>query len=174
MWKSLTISQIKRLYRRNGKLREKRFLPFADAQNIVVLADAQGAQQVLPILQSWVNAGKRVTLYYFTFALKQTELLFPGIDTVEISLQELCWGNNRPRTEVCKDFLALQPDAVIDLTLEVQLPVSYFMAISTAPLHIGMKKEGLTPADVMMQQVETSFTPESLLQNILHYWMVIK
>ena len=170
MWKSLTIHSIKWIAARSRKRRVKRFVPFESARSVVVFAEPQGAQRILPQLQALAAAGKKITLYHFTLALKQTGILFPGIDTVEIALPDLCWGHTRPKNAICNEFLSLNADVLIDLTLNEQLPVVYLSALSQAPMQLGLKKETLVPADMMIQQEADKLTSESLLQNLLFYW----
>ncbi len=174
MWNIIVAKYIKYHSRRSSRLRDKRFISFSEANHIIVLAEVQGAQQVLPHLQKLVSIGKKVTLYYFTYALKQNGLIFPGIDTVEISLQELCWGHNRPCAEVCEKFLALNADVLIDLTLSAGMPVESFVAISQVAMRFGVEKNAIVPADIMISLSSESITVEDLLQNILHYWNTLR
>ena len=163
MWKYLTEKSIRHRFAKSRKIRAKRFVPYREASTIVVLADMQGAQQI-------GSEGKKIVLYHFTFALQKAGLSFPGIDTVEVSLEDLCQGNTRPRSEICRRFESLKPDVLVDLTLSDYLPVAYLVASSNAPMRLGLKKDSLAPADIMVQLESEQATAEGLLRNLLFYW----
>lgn len=131
---------IRHRFAKSRKIRAKRFVPYREASTIVVLADMQGAQQVGEALRVIGSEGKKIVLYHFTFALQKAGLSFPGIDTVEVSLEDLCQGNTRPRSEICRRFESLKPDVLVDLTLSDYLPVAYLVASSNAPMRLGLKK----------------------------------
>ena len=170
MWKYLTEKSIRHRFAKSRKIRAKRFVPYREASTIVVLADMEGAQQVGEALRVIGSEGKKIVLYHFTFALQKAGLSFPGIDTVEVSLEDLCQGNTRPRSEICRRFESLKPDVLVDLTLSDYLPVAYLVASSNAPMRLGLKKDSLAPADIMVQLESEQATAEGLLRNLLFYW----
>ena len=167
MWKYLTEKSIRHRFAKSRKIRAKRFVPYREASTIVVLADMQGAQQVGEALRVIGSEGKKIVLYHFTFALQKAGLSF---DTVEVSLEDLCQGNTRPRSEICRRFESLKPDVLVDLTLSDYLPVAYLVASSNAPMRLGLKKDSLAPADIMVQLESEQATAEGLLRNLLFYW----
>ncbi len=170
MWKYFAVKSIKRQFAKSRKKRAKHFVNYADASTIVVLADPLGAQESVSLLRSLQADGKKVVLYHFTMALQKTKIRYPDIETVEISLEDLCWGNNRPRKEVCQQFKALSPDVLIDLTTVEILPVAYLVAICYAPMRLGFQKESLVSADMMMQDETKEMPIDGLLRNLLFYW----
>lgn len=170
MWKYITTHIIKRNVRRRDRCREKRFIPYAAVRSVVVFAEPQAVQQLLPRLQAMAADGKKVTLCLCTSAAQPSGCTFPGIDTIELARPDLCHGHTRPTSEACQKILSLGCDAVVDLTLADRLPLSYLMSLSAAPLHLGGKKDTLTPADIMIQQNAEDLTPDTLLQNLLFYW----
>ena len=50
------------------------------------------------------------------------------------------------------------------------LPVAYLVASSNAPMRLGLKKDSLAPADIMVQLESEQATAEGLLRNLLFYW----
>ena len=170
MWKYLTEKSIRHRFAKSRKTRAKRFVSYREASTIVVLANMQGAQQVEAALRVIGSEGKKVILYHFTFALQKAGLSFPGIDTVEISLEDLCQGHTRPRSEVCRRFESLKPDVLVDLTLSDYLPVAYLVASSNAPMRLGLKKDSLAPADIMVQVESEQATADAEFRNLLFCW----
>ena len=65
---------------------------------------------------------------------------------------------------------SLKPDVLVDLTLSDYLPVAYLVASSNAPMRLGLKKDSLAPADIMVQLESEQATAEGLLRNLLFYW----
>ena len=64
----------------------------------------------------------------------------------------------------------MKPDVLVDLTLSDYLPVAYLVASSNAPMRLGLKKDSLAPADIMVQLESEQATAEGLLRNLLFYW----
>lgn len=170
MWKYLTQKAIRSRYAKSLKRPERRFVPYREATTVVALADGAGAPQAAPLLQAMSREGKKVVLCVFTSSASKTGIAWPDIEVVEISSEELAHGHTVPRPEVCRDFVALQPDVLLDLTLTESLPVAFLSVISTAPMRMGLQKNALAPADIMLQIDPEKATVEELLQNMLFYW----
>ena len=173
MWKYITLKSIQRRFARSRKTRKQRFVPYREASTIVVLTDGPDARQALHALEAMVRDGKRVVWYHFTPAAQsESPLAAPvsGIETVTLSLADLHRGNTCPRPEILRTFEALPADVLLDLTLDDPLPVAYLAARSQAPMRLGLQKNALVPADIMLQLEPGKTTVGDLLQNMLFYW----
>lgn len=171
MWKYLTLKSIHRRSSRNRKTRKQRFVPYREASTIVVLAAGPDARLALPLLQAMGREGKKVVMYHFSLMPSSgAPFSAPGIDLVEISLSDLYRGHTRPRPEILHTFESLPADVLLDLTLDDPLPVACLAARSRAPMRLGLQKNALVPADIMLQLEPEKTTVDGLLQNMLFYW----
>lgn len=150
-----------------GFNRKKCFREYADIVRVVILFDLEHAEDVKDLSKSLMFAGKEVFCYTFNPNPKGEGPVLPDSFTV-INKKQLTF-NGFPPQNMMDDYKSIQPDTLIDLTVQPHPILQYLSLKSDASYRVGFLKEGKAMDDLLLEyDPEQSFV---FLTSQLHFYM---
>jgi len=150
-----------------GFSRKKCFREYADIKRVVILFDLEHAEDVKDLSKSLKFADKEVFCYSFNPNPKGEVPVLPDSFTV-IKKKELTF-TGLPQQNVMDVYKSIQPDTLIDLTVQPHPILQYLSLKSEASYRVGFLKEEKTIDDLLLEyDTEQSFV---FLTSQLHFYM---
>lgn len=151
--------------------RQAEFVTYDNARRIAVLVDAEGAESLQTLVETWEKEGRKVT--WVVFAKKKETVSLKG-DILYINPRFLsCMA--LPRKSKIRQFDDISPDVLIDLTFSRIAPLSFLAARSKALMKIGVIDNVSIQSYYDLSVCYTVPTDAAtLLQNIISYWNKVK
>lgn len=147
--------------------RIKCFREYADIHRVVVLVDLEQAEAVGPFVQSLIQDGKEVFCLTFNPNDKVEPPVLPE-NMLVLNRKSLSF-NGFPLHDVMENFKLLNPDTLVNLTVQPH-PVLQFLALtSQASFRIGFLREEKTMDDLLLEY--DSEQPFDFLTGQLHFYM---
>lgn len=150
-----------------GFSRKKSFREYADIEKVVILFDLEHAEEVKDLSKSLKFADKEVFCYTFNPNTKVELPVFPDCFTV-IKKKDLSF-TGLPHQNVMDTYKSIQPDTLIDLTVQPHPILQYLSLKSEASYRVGFLKEEKAIDDLLLEyDPEQSFV---FLTSQLHFYM---
>lgn len=161
----------KRIAREWNAARQANFISYADAKQIVVLAEEGYLSKLRDIASQWQREGKDVTWVIYTRTALPISL---AGRTIPIRRRLGGWLPF-PSAKDLELFDVVKPDTLIDLTQEKHTALRFLAAHSKAPMKIGIADTAQQnpPFDLIIRRNGTPAV-DILLQDIISYWAKIR
>lgn len=160
----------KRIAREWNAARKANFISYADAKQIVVLAEESYVSKLRDIACQWQKEGKDVTWVIYTRSALSVSL---AGRTIPIRRRLGGWLPF-PSAKDLELFNAVKPDTLIDLSQEKHAALRFLAAHSKAPMKIGIADTAQQnpPFDLIIRRNDAPAV-DILLQDIIAYWAKI-
>ncbi|MDR0834044.1 MAG: hypothetical protein LBN93_07695 [Candidatus Symbiothrix sp.] len=174
MHKYLIKRALNKHYKRN--VRDKRFLNLKDMQTILVLFDTKNTEEITVFINQLKQLKKKVTVY--AYKDKDDETDYSRTNYRIITAKETDDLFQKKLREIVHELENEQFDAVIDLTIQRNLPLEYLLAHINATIKVGLKKNDFPQYDLSITTIpeleKDSLKVRELAKQIIHYLQTIQ
>lgn len=150
-----------------GYVRKKSFREYDEIHRVLVLFDLEHAEDVADFAKTLTSAGKEVFgLTYLPNA--KTELPVVPENFKILNSKDLSF-TGFPLSDVMENFKAVQPDTLIDLTVQPHPVLQYLSLKCEAGYRVGFQRSEKTVDDLLLE-----YHPEqrfAFLTDQLHFYM---
>ncbi|MCP9612142.1 DUF6913 domain-containing protein [Coprobacter tertius] len=172
MFSYLLKRQIIRQQSRSSSKRKKRLYNFSEVKTVTILAEVNQLGDLKPVMRELISDGIRTTLVVLNVQGIEIEEEYPVVSVINIRADDLIFRKLFPGKSIIKRFISLQGPVLCDLTVNIVYPLLFLASLSRASMKLGIKKNGLTSYDLMLQPTQ-ELSSAILAKNLFFYWRSI-